>query len=117
MTINRKTHVIDATDQIGGRLASEVAMLLMGKKKVTYEPRQDHGDLVTITNVAKLKFTGNKLVNKQYYKHSGYLGSTRATSLGHLMDKKPDFLFKKMVRNMLPNNKLRANRLKRLTFK
>lgn len=114
--ITRQHHKIDATGKVGGRLATEVAILLMGKQKPDYSPQIDAGDFVNIVNIDKLKFTGKKLDQKIYYKHTGYIGHMKKTKLRELMDKKPDWLFKKIVRNMLPNNRLRANRLKRLKF-
>jgi large subunit ribosomal protein L13 len=115
--INRQFHKLDATDKVPGRLASETASLLIGKNKVDFTPQYDLGDFVQIENVAKMKFTGKKLDNKIYYRHSGYIGSIKETKLSEYMDKKPDILFKKMVRTMLPDNRLRSARLKRLTFK
>ena len=114
---NRQHHKIDVTDKIAGRIASKVATMLIGKNKEDYTPNVDSGDYIEIANVDKLKFSGNKLEDKKYYKHTGYIGNLKTTVLKEWMAKKPDRLFKKMVRNMLPDNRLRADRLKRLTFK
>ena len=114
---NRQNHNVDAAGQIAGRLASQVAVKLMGKNKPDYTPHIDSGDYVEIMNVSQIKFTGNKLENKKYYKHTGYIGNLKTTVLKDWLAKKPERLFQRMVRNMLPDNRLRADRLKRLTFK
>ncbi|MFW0837762.1 MAG: 50S ribosomal protein L13 [Candidatus Komeilibacteria bacterium] len=115
--IERKSHNINASGKIAGRLASQVASLLIGKNKADFTPQYDMGDAVVISNITEIKFTGNKLADKKYYKHTGYIGNMKVTKLSDWLEKKPEALFKKMVRNMLPDNRLRANRLKRLTFK
>lgn len=115
--IKRQTHKFDATGKISGRLATQVAILLAGKNKVTYLPNVDGGDIVEVSNCAKLAFTGNKLVNKKYRRVSGYPGGLTETRLGALMAKNPQAVFKDIVRTMLPNNKLRPARLKRLILK
>jgi len=114
---NRQHHKVDVTDQIAGRIASQVATKLIGKNKEDYTANIDSGDYVEIENVDKLKFSGNKLEDKKYFKHTGYIGNLKTTVLKDWMAKKPDKLFQRMVRNMLPDNRLRALRLKRLTFK
>ena len=114
---NRQHHKIDAKEQIAGRLASQVATILIGKNKVDYTPRIDSGDYIEIANVDKIKFSGKKLEQKKYYKHTGYIGNLKTTALKDWLAKKPDRLFQRMVRNMLPDNRLRSDRLKRLTFK
>jgi large subunit ribosomal protein L13 len=114
---NRQHHKIDATDQIAGRLASEVAKKLMGKTKVDYTPEVDSGDYIEIANVGKIAFSGKKLDQNKYYKHTGYIGNLKTTKLKDWLEKKPEKLFSRMVRNMLPDNRLRADRLKRLTYK
>ncbi|OIO45506.1 MAG: 50S ribosomal protein L13 [Parcubacteria group bacterium CG1_02_37_51] len=115
--IERKFHKLDATGVSAGRLASTVAILLIGKNKVDYTPQYDLGDFVQISNIGKLKFTGNKLETKIYYRNTGYIGNLKSTKLSEYMATRPDFIFKKIVRNMLPDNRLRVARLKRLTFK
>ena len=116
MKIERKLHTIDAQDQIAGRLASRVAMILQGKNKVTYQPNIDGGDLVTISNVEKMKFTGRKLTNKIYHRFTGYPGGIRSVKLGEVFEKRPQELLRRMVYAMLPKNKLRAGMIQRLTF-
>jgi len=113
--MERQTHQLDATNQIAGRLASQVALLLQGKNKASYQPHLDQGDNVVISNIAQMKFSGKKVEQKIYYRHSGYPGGIKQTKLSDRM-KKPEELFRDMVRLMLPKNKLAANMIKRLTF-
>jgi len=115
--IQREQHQLDASGRIAGRLASEAAILLMGKHKVNYQPNIDAGDFVEIANVDKMKFSGNKMEQKVYYHVTGYIGGVRETPLKKFFQEKPDELFIKMIKNMLPKNKLRKEMLKRLTFK
>lgn len=112
--MERTTHKIDATDKIAGRLASEIAVLLQGKNKPSYEPSVDCGDIVEVSNVAKMKFSGNKLNEKVYYRNTGYPGGIRNTDLKDLMKDDPAEALRKTIYNMLPKNKLRPNMLKRL---
>ena len=114
--MERELHKIDATDRIAGRLASEIAVLLQGKNKVNYQSNTDRGDLVEVTNVAKMKFSGKKLDTKVYYRHTGYPGGIRTTKLKDLMEKNPAEALRKTLYNMLPKNKLRAKMLKRLSI-
>lgn len=112
--MERKTHVIDATNQILGRLAVKVASLLRGKNKSNFLPYQDLGDFVIVKNVDKIKVTGKKLEQKMYYSFSGYLGSLKETPLKKMLKEKPDKVLREAVFGMLPKNKLRAKMLKRL---
>lgn len=114
--IERKIHVIDATDQILGRLATKVAILLMGKHKATYLPNVDAGDLVVIKNAAKIKVTGNKPTQKIYRHHSNYPGGLKEVVYSELKRKRPTEIFYLAVSRMLPRNRLRTPRLKRLTI-
>lgn len=114
--IQRNKHQLDAANKIAGRLASQAAVLLMGKPKTGYRPNLDIGDYVEVANVAKLKFSGKKISQKIYYRTSGYPGGITATPLKKIFAEQPAKLFKMMVRRMLPKNKLRAARLKRLIF-
>jgi large subunit ribosomal protein L13 len=113
--IERKTHTIDASGKVLGRLASEVAILLQGKHKPTYRPNIDVGDFVNVINISKLKFTGNKLVQKKYFKHSGYPGGYKLESLGDILKKNAALALFRAVKRMLPANRLRAKRIQRLT--
>ena len=112
--MTRKTHLIDATDKVLGRLASEVAVLLRGKHKPDFAPYKDIGDFVIIKNVKNLKITGKKMEQKEYFRHSGFLGGVRFTPLKKLFKENPAEVFKKAVYGMLPKNKLRAKMIKRL---
>ncbi len=114
--MERKTHTIDATGRILGRLASEIAVLLRGKDKTDFALYKDMGDIVIVKNIAQLKFTGKKMEQKKYYRHSGYPGGLKEISLGKLFEKNSAQVFKKAVWGMLPKNKLRAKMIKRLKF-
>jgi len=112
--MERKAHTIDAAGRILGRLASEIAVLLRGKDKTDFAPYKDIGDIVIVKNIDKLKFTGKKMEQKKYYRHSGYPGGLKEISLGKLFEKNPAEVLKKAVWGMLPKNKLRAKMIKRL---
>lgn len=112
--VNRKWHLIDANEKILGRLATEIATLLIGKHKKDYTPHIDCGDIVVITNSKNVKVTGNKEKGKIYYRHSGYPGGLRSETLASLRAKAPNKIIQLAVKNMLPDNKLKAKRLKRL---
>ena len=114
--MERKTHTIDAAGRILGRLASEIAVLLRGKDKTDFAPYKDIGDIIIVKNVDKLKFTGKKMEQKKYYRHSGYPGGLKEVSLGKLFEKNSAEVFKKAVWGMLPKSKLRAKMIKRLKF-
>jgi len=112
--IKREKIKIDATGIALGRLASKIAMHLMGKTKTGYVPHIDSGDYVTIENISKVKISGKKPENKMYYRHSGYTGNLKSTKLKFLIPEKIDWVLKKAVKNMLPKNKLQNGMLKRL---
>ncbi len=112
--IDRKWHVIDATDVVLGRLASQTAQLLRGKHKTTFAPHIDMGDYVIIVNADKVALTGAKLAQKKAYRHSGYPGGLRATSYTQLMAKNPELAVEKAVRGMLPKNSLARQQLSKL---
>lgn len=115
--IKREKHVIDAENQSLGRLAVIIAILLRGKNKPNFVPYMDMGDFVTVKNIDKIKFTGNKLENKKYYRFTGYLGNLKTTTLKELINKKgAKEALRKAVMGMLTKNKLRARQIKRLTF-
>jgi large subunit ribosomal protein L13 len=114
--MERKTHKIDATGKVLGRLASEIAILLQGKHKPNFDPSKDMGDFVIVKNVDKMKITGKKLEQKKYYRHSGYLGHLKEIPLEKLLSKNPAEVLKKAVMKMLPKNKLRKKMIKRLKF-
>ncbi|MDT7801251.1 MAG: large subunit ribosomal protein [Actinomycetota bacterium] len=112
--VTRAWHVIDAEDVVLGRLATEVATLLRGKHKPTYAPHVDTGDFVIIVNAEKVALTGNKREQKFAYRHSGYPGGLRKRSFGELLDSKPEYLLEKVVKGMLPKNKLGRAQAKKL---
>ena len=111
---SRKWHHIDASGQTLGRLATQIAVLLMGKHKRTYTPSLDCGDFVVVTNAAKVAFTGNKLEQKVYFSHSGYAKGGKETPLKRQMEKDPTRVIELAVKRMLDVNRLRAPRMKRL---
>lgn len=115
--INRKIHKIDATDQSIGRLASSIALILKGKNKPEYEPQMDCGDIVEVSNVSKVKFTGKKLDQKKYFSFSGYPGGLKTKKMNVVMAKNPGSVLKKAVLNMLPPVRFRNSMLKRLIIK
>jgi large subunit ribosomal protein L13 len=104
--VARTWHVIDAEDVVLGRLASNVATLLRGKHKPTFAPHVDTGDFVIIVNAEKVVLTGNKRDQAFAYRHSGYPGGLRKQSFGELLDTRPERLLEKVVKGMLPKNKL-----------
>ncbi len=110
----RKWHLIDASEAPLGRVATVVATLLTGKGKTQFTHHIDCGDFVIIVNAENLVVTGNKLEDKKYYKYSGYPSGLKTTALKDLLAKDPTQPIYKAVRGMLPVNKLRAERLKRL---
>ena len=112
--IERKWHVIDASDRTLGKLATEAAVLLMGKHKPTFSPNIDTGDNVIVINAAKVQVTGNKLKQKQYYRHSDYPGGFKSISLGKMMQADPARVIEHAIRGMLPHTRLGAQMRKKL---
>lgn len=112
--IKREWHVIDATDQTLGRMATRVAMLLQGKHKPTFVRHMDTGDYVVVTNAAKVKVTGNKASQKVYYRHSNYPGGLKSETLEEMLEKHPTRVIEKAVRGMLPHNRLGDSMIKKL---
>ncbi|MEA1960609.1 MAG: 50S ribosomal protein L13 [Bacillota bacterium] len=104
--VDRKWYVIDATDQTLGRLASEVAAILRGKHKPTYTPHVDTGDFIIVINAEKIKLTGNKLMDKKYRYHTGYIGGLKEMDYNTLLQKKPEKAIEVAVKGMLPHNRL-----------
>lgn len=115
--MKREKHNLDASGLSLGRLASEIAILLRGKNKPEFEPHLDCGDIVEVANIEKIVFTGKKLEQKTYYRHSGYPGGLKKTLLKEVVEKNPGEALKRAVREMLPPVKFRANMLKRLIIK
>ena len=112
--VQRQWHVIDASDVVLGRLASHAATLLRGKHKPIFAPHVDTGDFVIIVNASKVALSGNKLVDKLAYRHSGYPGGLRSVAYGDLMATNPDKAVIKAVRGMLPKNTLGRQQLRKL---
>ena len=112
--VTRNWHVIDATDVVLGRLASQAAQLLRGKHKPIYTPHADTGDFVVIINAGKVAVSGNKRDGKLLYRHSGYPGGLRSQTVGQLLDSRPDRLVEKAVVGMLPHNTLGRSMAKKL---
>ncbi len=110
--VSHDWHVVDASGVPLGRLASMVAQLIRGKHKPTFTPHIDGGDFVVIVNADKVKFTGNKLENRQIFRHTGYMGHERFTPLKVMMAKHPDRVIEKAVFGMLPKNSLSKQRLR-----
>ncbi len=112
--IERTWWVVDASDQILGRLATRIATLLEGKHKPIYSPHLDTGDHVVVINAAKVKVTGDKLAQKRYYRHSNYPGGLKEESLQALMARKPEMVIERAVKGMLPQNRLGRAMVKKL---
>ncbi len=115
--IERKLHKMDAQDQAVGRLATQIAIILRGKNKPEFQAHLDLGDIVEVYNITKLKFTGNKFKQKEYYHYSGYQGGLKTKKLSEIFEKNPGEILKRAVREMLPDVKFRTNMLKRLIIK
>jgi len=104
--IEKHWHVLDADGQTLGRLATQVANLLMGKHKPTYSRHLDMGDYVVVVNAEKIRVTGNKLQDKKYYRHTGYMGGLKERTLGAMLQRRPGRVVELAVRGMLPRNRL-----------
>ena len=105
-TVDRKWYVVDATNIPLGRVASQVAAVLRGKNKPIYTPHVDTGDFVIVINTDKMILTGNKMIDKKYFHHSGFPGGIKEATYKDLMEKKSDFVLEKAVKGMLPKNSL-----------
>jgi len=112
--IEKKWYLVDVSGKTLGRISTEIAKILRGKNKTIFTPHIDCGDYVIVINSSKLVVTGNKLEDKKYYRHSGYIGNLKTTSLGKLMKKSPEFVLMKAVKGMLPHNILGARLIKKL---
>jgi len=110
----RSWHHLDAKDQVVGRLATKAACLLRGKNKPWFTPAVDCGDFVVVTNARKVRWTGNKLDQKNYFSHSGYAGGAKVTPLKRQMERDPRKVIYLAVKRMLDTNHLRSRQLKRL---
>ena len=112
--IKREWFIIDASTLPLGKLAVVIADKLMGKSKVTYTPHVDNGDYVVVINAKNIQVTGNKMVDKKYYRHSGFPGGLKELRLEEVIEKDPTYVIKEAVKGMMPKNKLAADRLARL---
>ena len=112
--IERKWYVVDAEGKTLGRLAAEVAKVLRGKHKPTFTPHADTGDHVIVVNAEKVRVTGKKLLQKEYFRHSGYPGGFRFTTLAMMLEKHPERVIEMAVKGMLPKNKLGAQQYRKL---
>ena len=112
--IKREWHLIDASDKILGRLATQIAGLLMGKHKPIFSRSMDTGDFVVVINAEQIQVTGNKIKQKTYYRHSGYPGGLKSINLERMMQTHPTRVIEYAVKGMLPTNRLRADMMKRL---
>ncbi len=114
LKVGAQWFVVDAKDQVLGRLATKVARLLIGKDKPSFTPYLDSGDHVVVINADKIKMTGNKIEQKMYYSHSGYPGGLKEVPAKRVRQTKPEWVVREAIVGMLPKNKLRARRAKKL---
>jgi large subunit ribosomal protein L13 len=112
--IHKKWYLIDASDKILGRLASEIATILRGKHKAIFTSHMDAGDYVIVVNADKIALTGAKLEKKIYYRHSGYVGGLKETTARQMLEKKPENIIRFAVKGMLPKTSLGRRQLKKL---
>ena len=113
-TRERNWLVVDASGQTLGRLATQIAGVLRGKRKPDYTPHIDVGDFVIVVNAEKVSVTGRKLEQKRYYRHSGYPGGIRSRTLSEMLDRRPEEVIRKAVRGMLPRTRLGRAQLRKL---
>ncbi len=112
--VERHWYLVDATNKTLGRLSTEIANRLRGKHKPIYTPHVDTGDYIVVVNASKIRVTGNKMQDKIYYKHSGYIGNMKSINLETMLEKNPERVIMKSVKGMLPKNKLGNAMLKKL---
>lgn len=113
-TVERNWYVVDAEGEIVGRLCTKIAAVLRGKHKPSFTPHVDCGDFIIVVNADKVRFTGNKMDDKNYLRYSGYPGGQKSTSAKEMMDKKPRFIIENAVKGMLPKNKLGRAMIKKM---
>ena len=113
-TIDRQWHHVDATDKVVGRLATRIAMILMGKHRATYTPHMDTGDYVVVTNCKNLRFTGRKNEQQTYYRYTGYPGGLRSRTAEETLADKPEDVLYLAVRRMLPKTRLGRQMIRKL---
>ena len=112
--LDKKWLLLDARNETLGRLSSKIASILMGKNKPQYTPHNDLGDYVVVVNAEKIRVTGNKDIQKKYYKHTGYPGGLKSSTFSEIIEKDPQNLILKAVRGMLPKNKLSSSMISKL---
>lgn len=112
--LDKKWLLLDARNETLGRLSSKIASILMGKNKPQYTPHNDLGDYVVVVNAEKIRVTGNKDIQKKYYKHTGYPGGLKSSTFSEIIEKDPENLILKAVRGMLPKNKLSNSMISKL---
>ena len=112
--IDRNWYLVDAQNKTLGRLSTEIASRLRGKHKPIYTPHVDTGDYIVVVNASKIRVTGNKMTDKIYYKHTGYIGNLKSENLATMLEKYPERVLMKSVRGMLPKSKLGNAMIKKL---
>ena len=112
--LDKKWLLLDARDETLGRLSSKIASILMGKNKAQYTPHNDLGDYVVVVNAKKIRVTGNKDIQKKYYKHTGYPGGLKSSTFSEIIEKNPENVILKAVKGMLPKNKLSNSMISKL---
>ena len=112
--ITKKWYLVDASNKIVGRMATQIAMRLRGKHKPIFTPHADTGDFVVVVNAEKVSFTGKKWDKKIYYRHTGYMGGLKEITAGKLLEKNPEEILRLAVKRMLPKNSLGRRQLKKL---
>ena len=112
--VDRNWYLVDARNKTLGRLSTEIAIRLRGKHKPIYTPHVDTGDYIVVVNASKIRVTGNKMTDKMYYKHTGYIGNLKSENLATMLEKYPERVLMKSVRGMLPKSKLGNAMIKKL---
>jgi len=112
--IEKKWLLLDASNKTLGRLSAKISSILMGKNKAQYTPHNDLGDYIVVINAEKVKVTGNKDIQKKYYRHSGYPGGLKSSTFSEIIEKNPEDIILKAVKGMLPKNKLSNSMISKL---
>ena len=112
--LEKKWLLLDASDKTLGRLSTKISLILMGKNKAKYTPHNDLGDYIIVINAEKIKVTGNKDIQKKYYRHSGYPGGLKSSTFSEIIEKNPEDIILKAVKGMLPKNKLSNSMISKL---
>ncbi|MFL2776023.1 MAG: 50S ribosomal protein L13 [Gammaproteobacteria bacterium] len=112
--LEKKWLLLDASNKTLGRLSAKISSILMGKNKAQYTPHNDLGDYIVVINAEKVKVTGNKDIQKKYYRHSGYPGGLKSSTFSEIIEKNPEDIIFKAVKGMLPKNKLSNSMISKL---